>query len=27
LSAWRGLPRTWWTGTDFANAPASLYLD
>ena len=27
LSAWRGLPTTWCTGADFANSPASLYLD
>jgi hypothetical protein len=27
LSAWRGLPGIWSTRTDFANAPASLYLD
>ena len=27
LSAWRGLPSAWYTGRDYANAPASLYLD
>ena len=27
LSAWGGLPTTWCTGRNYANSPASLYLD